>query len=106
MCCNWRRAETNSDHCPRRESSRAKHLENELSLVRSQHAELERQVQNANNQLSEERQASRQREESLNTALLEAERRLQAFKADGAAARVFAESEQVDGKGALDIPSP
>jgi len=36
----------------------------------------------------------------MNTALLEAERRIQAFKADGAATRVFAESEQVDGKGA------
>jgi len=37
----------------------------------------------------------------MNTALLEAERRIQAFKADGAATRVFAESEQVDGKGAF-----
>jgi len=91
-----------SDQFYRRESSRVKRLESELSWEQGRRTELERQVQalqETNNRLKEEGKASRQREDSMNTALLEAERRFQAFKADGAAARVFAESEEVDGKG-------
>ena len=40
------------------------------------------------------------REHELTSALADAEKRLRAIKADGVAARIFVESEDIDGKGA------
>ena len=79
-----------------------KHLGSELSLVRSQHAELERQVQEAN---VAQRQVGRGAP-SVTPARRIDEHRVDRSRAESsgvqsrrAATRVFAESEEVDGKG-------
>ena len=68
--------------------------------ARNAHAR-SKQLEDELRQLQEDRRIGLQREEDLRCALKEAEKRLQALKAECTAARVFGEIEDAEGKGAF-----
>ena len=68
-------------------------------LAQDQLRQIKRAVASAEHQRLEQAARWSQREHELTSSLADTENRLRAIKADGAAARSFAESEDIDGKG-------